>query len=210
MAENLNSKKMSSIFLLLLIVNCVFLSSCVSAQEKLAEKDKSPVPSDQKTEQKSNFQSVKSCKVLEVPQNIFDKDFNPIGGYQVFGENLGNLSDFSNFTLDRYFEDEGKDQSKLVGGVVIKIGDMTSETYQIEKLFISHQEIKFSTESLNNIKYEFSGNFLKDGNFTRFNEKDIAVLEGTIKKIDSDKTIDEQKMKFKYIVWKARFLVPNC
>ncbi len=120
------------------------------------------------------------------------------------------MSEFDNFTLDTFVESEVKSQSKIVGGVVIKTGDSSSETYQIENISISPQEMRFSTESLNNIRYEFAGKFLKDGDFIRFNEKNIAVLEGTIRKIESDKTLTEQNFKFKFIIWKAKFLVPNC
>lgn len=201
----------------ILIFSSLFLfSACISAQDNSSQTNSSQkappdVSSKQPTEDSTKFQSVKSCIVLQLPTGIFDNGFEPLGGYQIIGGKPVEFADFDNFTLDKVFEkNAASETNKIVGGVVIDTGKASSDTYQIEKYSISPHELGFSTEVLNGIHYEFKGRFLRTGNFSRFNEKNIPVLEGALKKFNSEKLAAEKNFKFKFNVWKARFPVPNC
>ena len=200
-----------------MFISFTFFSSCVSAQQNSSQNQENNTSAKKDLKNIKRLQSINSCTIIELPHNVFKQDFNPIGGYVIFGEKPSNLNDFYSFTLNEpaILNDSSNKKTdfstvKIVGGVVIQIGKAESETYEIEKLYITPQEMRFSTKAVNNIRYEFEGKFLKNGDFiARFNDKDIPVLQGILKKYQSEKIIAEETLKFKFKIWEEIFPV-NC
>lgn len=206
---------LSPCFVFLILINTILCSSCASAQDNTSRNQKADLPAEKNVTNFGRLQSINSCTVMELPHDIFKNGFNPVGGYIVFRETPSNFNDFLNFTLDKPWTlndspDKKTDLStvKIVGGVVIETGEAESETYEIEKLSITPQEIRFSTKTIHNIRYEFEGRFLKTGDFIdRFNDKDIPVLQGVLKKYQSEKLVKKGILKLKFRIWKEIFPV---
>lgn len=206
-------KKFYNLSCFALLFLSVFVSaSCVSAQDSSSQNSKPRPSSTPQTAQQIKYQSVKSCKVLQLATDVFDHGFDPLGGYQIIGNKPVEFADFDNFTLDKVFEENTTPTTnEIVGGVVIKDGNTNqSNTYQIDKITLSAQEIYFSTEILSGVHYEFSGKFLKKGDFSQFNEKNIPILKGTLKKFRAENLAAEKEFNFKFNIWKAKFPVSNC
>lgn len=151
-------------------------------------------------------QEIKSYRILQIPNNLTKAAFDPFGGYLVYGQTPRIFKDFSNFTLDKVSVSTSATQMKIVGGVIINEGEK-SAIYQMEEIRLSPTELFFKTEILNNVRYEFAGKYLKKGSLSRFNDKKVPVMQGTLKRYRDDKVVDTEELKFSFKVWKAKYYV---
>lgn len=154
-------------------------------------------------------QSVEKYKILSVADGFSRSGFDPIGGFVLYGGSSESFQNFNNFTLDQVRDEKtAAGQIKLVGGLTVNLTDDSSRTFQMENISINAKTLTFSTETLNDVRYEFNGIFLKSGSFSRYNGKKVPVLRGTLKKYDSGKLTTEENLRFSFKVWKARYYVP--
>ena len=200
-----------------LVAAAFLLTSCALAQTVTTQTNNAPVNqtnnnANRQTGGTMRIQSVQSCKVLDLGTSFSLKNFDPLGGYKIYGsKNAPEFAEFNNFTLDAVYDKNAAPNAaaKAVGGVVVN-KTATAETFQIETLAVSTKDIRFSTETRDNTRYEFDGRFLKKGAFSRYNEKNTPVLKGTLRRFESDKIAVEKELEFKFVVWKARFPVAGC
>lgn len=148
-------------------------------------------------------------KILCVPDNFSQGEFSPFGGYEIFGKKPEIFKDFSNFTLERINYGENTQQLKLVGAVFINESDIKSTIYQINEILISQKELIFTTETIENTNYQFSGKFLVKGSLTKFNNKNEPVIQGTLSKFKDGKLLATENFKFSFKIWKAKYYLPK-
>lgn len=215
--------KFSSKFIFAILVLLSMLLIFSSCESNKNNQSQNPNNNDfpKNSEKSINFKSAaKSCTIIEIAKNDVPNSFYPFGGYVVYGEKPEGLKDFDNFTIDKpIFSEEFSQNSaqpdifRVNGALVTRNFEkenVESRNYEIKELKISPQSIYFSTKEVADIYFELDGKFVRDGNLVRFNEKDVIVLEGKIRKFQQNKLVIEANLKFGFKVWKAEFPVENC
>lgn len=210
--------KLSAILFFTLII--FSFSSCVSAQKNEPQNNTKEKPNQSVKQISSFISSVTSCQIIEIPKKSLPNEFYPFGGFISNGKLPADFQNFDNFTLDiPTFLDKPNEISdsaeslKVIGALVTRSFDKEPyerQNYPIEQLSLSPDKINFTTETFNNVHYEFSGNFLKKGNFVDFNASKTIVLEGNLKKFEQSKAPQEAILRFSFKVWKARLPIENC
>ncbi len=142
-------------------------------------------------------------EVLESEENAFE----PSGYYYIIGEyDQSNFSDFEWFRLDTTDYDSGETKYIAPNGSVVTGNDEDENNSFLEftKTSIGFSHLKFVTESIKGISYEFSGRFVETGNFDSLelkfdgNDEPIpnVVLEGTLIKKRKGVEIKKADLKF--------------
>lgn len=145
-------------------------------------------------------------KILSAPYEIIEADFDPFGGYVIRGRKPRGFDDFDNFTLDIAGEPARGRDIKVVGGVVTSSGGHDSTVFQLERMNLSVSKLSFTTETVGGVGYEFEGRFLRGGALSRFSRK-VSVLEGVLTKYVGGAKVAERRLRFNFVVWKARYYV---
>jgi len=159
--------------------------------------------------QQASAQKVDSYKILTVPNEVTKVGFYPFGGYKVIGEKPVEFSKLNNFTVEFTERPQKNSDLKLVGAVIITKDKQSSQIYQFEKLSLSDKTISYKTETIDGIRYEFDGKYLKKGELVRYNGKKTVVLSGVLTKFENDRKAVEKPLSFSFIVWKAPYYSPS-
>ena len=143
-------------------------------------------------------QQKKQYIILAVPNTKAVSDH--IGRYPI----LGNEADSHEFVID--YADDFKD-IKTNFKVVGMLGANGNE-YRLSKLNVSSNIISFQTETIDNVRFEFEGVFLKKGNLTRFYRKTTPVLKGTLTKYINGVKDSAVTFTCRYRALKAPYYLP--
>lgn len=116
--------------------------------------------------------------------------FDPDGSFWIKGEHPDGFSDFGGFNLN------AKRLRRLPSsGVDINSG----KHFQFKTLSVKQESITFTTVTLSNISYSFSGKFLRGGVFESAGlDDETPVLEGVLSKYKGSKKIAAATLKFVY------------
>jgi hypothetical protein len=116
--------------------------------------------------------------------------FDPDGSFWIIGEPPAEFSDFSAINLN------AKRLRRLPSpGVQTNNG----KNYRFKTLSVKQNNFTFTTVTLNGVSYNFSGKFLKGGNFAAtWLDDESPILEGTLTKFRAGNKVAEAKLKFSY------------
>ena len=155
----------------------------------------------------SAFGQPDSYKIISVANQ---KDVpNRSGGYLPLGKKPARFSNLYNITFEYVKIPANGADISVVGAVNLdKIRPDAPLIYQFEELALSDKTVSFKTETIDNVHYEFCGQYLKKGELVRFNRKKVSVLRGTLTKYANNKKAAESEMLFSYVVWEAPYYIP--
>jgi len=116
--------------------------------------------------------------------------FDPDGSFWIHGTPPNEFSDFSGINLNakkvRRLPTSGVD---LING----------KRFPFKVQSVKQESFTFTTVTVSNISYSFSGKFLKGGVFETANlDDETPVLEGTLTKYKAGKPVAQAKLSFVY------------
>jgi hypothetical protein len=116
--------------------------------------------------------------------------FDPDGSFWIHGTAPDGFSDFGGINLN------AKRLRRLPGpGLQLNNG----KNFRYKALSVKQDSFTFSTVSVSNISYSFSGKFLRGGVFESAGlDDETPVLEGVLTKFKGNRKISEAKLKFVY------------
>jgi len=116
--------------------------------------------------------------------------FDPDGSFWIIGEPPTGFSDFGGINLN------GKKLRRLPpSGVQTNKG----ANYRFKTQIVKRSNFTFTTVTIGDVYYTFSGRFLKGGNFAAtWLGDESPILEGTLTKFQGGKKVAEAKLKFSY------------
>ena len=116
--------------------------------------------------------------------------FDPDGSFWIHGEHPDGFSDFAGFNLN------AKRVRRLPGsGVDLNNG----KHLRFKTISVTRDNLTFTTISLSNISYTFTGKFLRGGVFESAGlDDETPVLEGVLTKYRGTKKVVEANLKFVY------------
>jgi len=116
--------------------------------------------------------------------------FDPDGSFWITGDHPDGFSDFGGINLNAK-----KDKHLPKPGLELNNG----RAFRFKLLSVSRERFTFTTVTLSNISYSFSGRFLKGGVYGAGNlDDETPVLEGTLIKYRNGKKVAEAKLTFVY------------
>ena len=133
---------------------------------------------------------VVACLVNVAPAQSKRNRFDPDGSFWIKGDHPDGFSDFGGINLNAK-----KDKHLPNPGLELNNG----RAFRFKQLSVTRERFTFTTVTLSNISYSFSGRFLKGGVFGAGNLDDqTPVLEGTLIKYRNGKKVAEAKLTFVY------------
>jgi hypothetical protein len=115
--------------------------------------------------------------------------------YFVLGEKYPKgLGDFQAFGLFRKETSGGK--VKLDGWVMTSREAPDNSSFDIKTIRLEGKHLAFTTVSHEGLVFTFDGQFLRSGDFKPYFNKEIPVVEGTVRKFRKGKKVAEAKMRF--------------
>ena len=116
--------------------------------------------------------------------------FDPDGSFWIHGEHPNGFLDFSGFNLN------AKNLKRLpASGVDLNNG----KHFRFKTLSVMQDNFTFTTVTISNISYSFSGSFLRGGVFESAGlDDETPVLEGRLTKYKGMKKVAEENLKFVY------------
>ena len=116
--------------------------------------------------------------------------FDPDGSFWIVGQTPNEFSDFSAINLNAK-------RLRRLPSPGLQTND--GRTFRFKTLTVKRDTFTFTTMSRDGVSYNFSGRFLKGGNFAaRWSGDETPVLEGTLTKFRDGKKLAEAKLKFSY------------
>ncbi len=116
--------------------------------------------------------------------------FDPDGSFWVIGTPPNEFSDFGGINLNA---------KKLRRIPSPGLQTIEGKTYRFKTLTVKRNNFTFTTVTIGDVSYSFTGRFLKGGIFAATWLGDEApVLEGTLTKFRGGKKLAEAKLKFSY------------
>ena len=130
------------------------------------------------------------CSAVVVSGQRTPPRFDPDGSFWIQGEHPNGFLDFSGINLN------AKKLRRLPSsGVDLNSG----KHFRFKALSVKKDSFTFTTVTLSNISYSFSGKFLRGGVFeTAGLDDETPVLEGVLTKYKGTKKVAEANIKFVY------------
>jgi hypothetical protein len=134
--------------------------------------------------------SVAVSLVQVAPAQSKRNRFDPDGSFWIKGDHPNGFSDFGGINLNAKGDKRlPKPGLELING----------PRFRFSKLSVSRERFTFTTVTISNISYSFSGRFLKGGVYGAGNlDDETPVLEGTLVKYRNGKKIAEAKLSLVY------------
>jgi hypothetical protein len=125
-----------------------------------------------------------------VGQRTKSTRFDPNGSFWLHGEPPTDFSDFSGINLNAK-------RSRQLPQPGLQTND--GKTYRFKTLTVKRELFTFTTMTIANVSYSFSGRFLKGGVYSAGDlDDETPVLEGTLTKFRGGRKVAEAKLKFVY------------
>lgn len=124
----------------------------------------------------------------------FAQDKVDIFGYYSIVKPTKAFADISEIHLGG---DYGEMQSPKFYGL-IRMKSKRALDYKLFKPSLSGKNLSFSTKTVGNISYKFTGTFTKLGDFPTLQPNGEVILKGTLTKYRGKKKIASAKVKFSY------------
>jgi hypothetical protein len=116
--------------------------------------------------------------------------FDPNGSFWLHGKPPTDFSDFSGINLNAM-------RSRQLPRPGLQTND--GKTYRFKTLTVKRERFTFTTMTIANVSYSFSGRFLKGGVYSAGDlDDETPVLEGTLTKFRGGQKVAEAKLKFVY------------
>ena len=116
--------------------------------------------------------------------------FDPDGSFWILGEAPNEFLELSAINLNAK-------RLRRLPSAGLQVTDGT--TYRFKTLTVKRTNLTFTTVTLRNVSYSFSGKFLKGGVFAETELNDESpILEGTLTKYRAGKKLAEAKIRFTY------------
>ena len=133
---------------------------------------------------------VVACLVYVAAAQSKRDRFDPDGSFWIKGDHPDGFSDFGGINLnakrDKHLPKAGRELNN-------------GRAFRFKQLSVSRERFTFTTVTLSNISYSFSGRFLKGGVYGAGNlDDEKPVLEGTLIKYRGGKKVAEAKLTFVY------------
>jgi len=133
---------------------------------------------------------VVACLVQVAQAQSKKNRFDPDGSFWIKGDHPDGFSDFSGINLNAK-----RDKHLPKPGLELNNG----RAFRFKQLSVSRERFTFTTVTLSNITYSFSGRYLKGGVYGAGNlDDETPVLEGTLIKYRNGKKVAEAKLTFVY------------
>ncbi|HEV7859643.1 MAG TPA: hypothetical protein VGO91_13590 [Pyrinomonadaceae bacterium] len=125
----------------------------------------------------------------QTPSTVSDKESaeasKAYGGfYEVQGAHPEGFEQFANFVI------RSPEHGRISGAVIPTEG----KVYEFARATLAGQRLTFVTHKVGSISYSFDGTFLAAPPFA--GDKNVAVVEGTVKKFRNDQSAAEASLKF--------------
>jgi hypothetical protein len=115
--------------------------------------------------------------------------------YFVQGEKYAKgLGDFQAFGLSREQAKGGK--FHFSGWIMTDREDPDNSTSDMDSVKVNGPNLSFSGKARKGIRFTFDGRFLQSGDFTKYLNKDIPVVEGVVRKYHNGQKVAEGKERF--------------
>ena len=154
---------------------------------------------------KKSVQTETNEQVTETtePEDESDKyGFDPTGEYYLIGGAKKGFQDFDGFYIKTANYKDDPETGSWIQEAITPEGYLYNEAgkeLKFVRLFISEKHISFETVSNKGISYRFEGKFI-EGKEVKYNdEKDYAVIEGWLIKIENGKDIARRIAHFGYV-----------
>ena len=147
-------------------------------------------------------QTDESYKILTVPDTITNTEFYPFGGCLIYGKKPAAFSDFYSFSLEDTKQKSSAQKLEIVGAVMTSENGKNS-VFRMEEVSLTNKTLQVKTETIDQIRYEFSGKYTKKGDLRRFYKNQTAVLQGKFAKIINGESASSMNVVFYFKVWKA-------
>lgn len=115
--------------------------------------------------------------------------FNPDGSFWIIGEPPAAFKDFGGINLNA-----SRNRRMNRPGVNLTNG----KWLRFRSLVVNRNNLTFTTVIVGGTSYRFKGTFLRGGVFAAHDLEDVAVLEGTLTKMDGGKVAGEATLRFSY------------
>jgi hypothetical protein len=116
--------------------------------------------------------------------------FDPSGAFWIQGEPPNGFSDFSAINLNMR-------RLRRLPSSGVQLKDGTS--FRFKDVIVKQNNFTFTTVTVRNVSYRFSGRFLKGGDFAAtWMGDETPLLEGVLTKFRTGKKVAEAKLKFIY------------
>ena len=130
------------------------------------------------------------CSVAVVVGQRRSARFDPDGTYWIHGDHPDGFSDFGGINLNAK-------RVRRFGPAGLSLNN--GKNFRFKTISVKQNNFTFTTVTLSNISYSFSGKFLKGGIFESAGlDDEVPVLEGVLTKYKGTKKVAEANLKFVY------------
>lgn len=133
--------------------------------------------------------AVEAAAPFDAPITLQEDERSYALFYEILGQKPKGFESFENFFMRHII-------GNLSGAV---LSADSEKVYEFTALRLRQHNLTFATAPIGGIAYRFEGRFLHTPPFTDMADKDIAVLEGTLTKLQNGREIATAKMRFKAV-----------
>jgi hypothetical protein len=131
---------------------------------------------------------------LLIPCSTVAQQTNHEVQYYVLGEKYPKgLNDFQAFGL---FRNQSGGHVRLEGWVMTDRDNPNESSTNMKSLRLDGKHLRFTARARKGITFTFDGQFLRSGDFKPYFNKQVPVVEGTVRKLRKGRKIAEAKMRF--------------
>ncbi len=115
--------------------------------------------------------------------------FNPDGSFWIIGEPPAAFKDLGGINLNT-------SRNRRLNNPGVNLTD--GRWLRFRTLTVNRNNLVFTTVTNRGTSYSFKGKFLRGGTFAAHDLEDVAVLEGTMTRLNAGKVVGTATLKFSY------------